>query len=296
MLRLRHAIALGLGTLLLGACEHYGAEATHVLDGFDLQHAKSTEAPSGAFEQGLHSGYISLAQAEFSEGDYEDSDRFARRAIAVSQGKRVEPEHPITHRWIPAEHRTEMFNEIWRLQRALRTGASEWAPEPAARAQVMYDCWVQEQEENFQPDDIAACRDAYLEAIAEVEASKPVPPAAAAPAQAPIPGPYVVFFEFDRSDLTAEARSTLDEVVADYNDFGPSVVIIRGHADTAGSAAYNRSLSQGRADAVSGYLTGRGIPGGILAVDWFGETRLLVPTADGVPEQANRRTEIEFER
>eukprot|EP01026_Neomeris_dumetosa_P029785 TRINITY_DN24033_c2_g1_i1.p4 TRINITY_DN24033_c2_g1~~TRINITY_DN24033_c2_g1_i1.p4 ORF type:complete len:103 (-),score=13.93 TRINITY_DN24033_c2_g1_i1:14-322(-) len=90
MLRLRHAIALGLGTLLLGACEHYGAEATHVLDGFDLEHAKSLEAPSGTFEQGLYNGYISLAQAEFREGDYEDSDRFARRAIAVAEGKRVQ--------------------------------------------------------------------------------------------------------------------------------------------------------------------------------------------------------------
>ena len=294
MLKLRYAFAVGISMLLLGACEHYGAEATQVADGFELEDARTTAAPSGPFEAGLHAGYLGLAEAEFSEGDYEDSDRFARRAQAVADGKRVEPEHPITHRWIPAEHRAEMFNEVWRLQKALRAGARDWAPEPAARAQVMYDCWVQEQEENFQPDDIAACREAYLAAMAEVESQWPGEAAAAAPAAAP--GPYVVFFEFDSAALTTEARATLDEVVNDAAGYEPAVVIVRGHTDRAGSDAYNQALSQRRAEAVSSYLTSHGIDGGSIAVDWFGETKPMVATDDGLPEQANRRVEIEFEK
>lgn len=290
MLKLRHAVALGLCTALLGACEHYGAEATHVEDGFELQRAQMTSAPDDVFSQGLHSGYLALAASEFSEGDYEDSDRFARRAEAVANGQRVEPEHPITHRWIPLEHRADLFNGIWRLQRALRAGAREWAPEPAARAQVMYDCWVQEQEENFQPDDIARCRDGFLEAMEEVEALWPQPE----PMEVVLPGPYVVFFDFDSAALTGDAIATLDDVVRDANEFSPATILVAGHTDRAGSNAYNRALSQRRAQAVSDYLTSRGVDAGAIAVDYFGEERPNVPTADGVPEQANRRVEIEF--
>lgn len=293
MLNIRYAVAIGLGALLLSACEHYGGEATGVSDGFDLERAKATSAPSSPFEAGLYSGYLELAQAEFNRADYEDSDRFARRAEAVAEGKRVEPEHPITHRWIPAEHRAEMFNEIWRLQKALRAGARDWAPVPAARAQVMYDCWVEEQEENFQPDDIAACRDAYLAAMAEVEAAQP---GMAMAEPMPAPGPYVVFFEFDSAILTAEGRSTLDEVVNDAGSFEPAVVIVRGHTDRAGGDSYNMALSQRRAEAVSEYLSAHGIDSGSIAVDWFGESKPMIATADGVPEQANRRVEIEFEK
>jgi outer membrane protein OmpA-like peptidoglycan-associated protein len=293
MLKIRYAAAIGLGALLLGACEHYGAESSGVSDGFELQRAAATSAPSSAFEAGLHAGYLDLAQAEFNRGDYEDSDRFARRAEAVADGKRVEPEHPITHRWIPEEHRAELFNEVWRLQKALRAGARDWAAEPAARAQVMYDCWVEEQEENFQPEDIAACRDAYLAAMAEVEALQPGEMMAEA---MPAPGPYVVFFEFDSAILTAEARSTLDEVVNDAGAFEPAVVIVRGHTDRAGAEAYNMALSQRRAEAVSEYLQAHGIDAGSIAVDWFGESKPMIATADGVPEQANRRVEIEFEK
>ena len=294
MLKLRYAVAIGLCASLLAACEHYGAEATGITEGFDLEKAAGTAAPSDAFSNGLHSGYLALAESEFAEGDFEDSDRFASRARAVAAGKRVEPEHPITHRWIPAEHRTELFNEVWRLQKALRAGAREWAPEPAARAQVMYDCWVQEQEENFQPDDIAACRDAYLEAIAEVESLMPAEAAAAVIAQ--LPGPYVVFFDFDSAELTAEARATLDEAVNGYNSAMPAIVVVRGHTDRAGTNAYNMALSQRRADAVATYLSSRGVEAGTIAVDYFGEERPMVATDDGVPEQANRRVEIEFEK
>ncbi|MGF1610706.1 MAG: OmpA family protein [Kiloniellales bacterium] len=293
MSKIRYAAAIGLAVLLLGACEHYGAEPTGITRGFELERAKATTAPASPFEAALHAGYLDLAQAEFNRGDYEDSDRFARRAEAVALGKRVEPEHPITHRWIPPEHRAELFNEVWRLQKALRAGARDWAPEPAARAQVMYDCWVEEQEENFQPDDIAACRDAYLAAMAEVEALRPGEAMAEA---MPAPGPYVVFFEFDSAILTAEARATLDEVVNDAGGFEPAVVIVRGHTDRAGPESYNMALSQRRAEAVSNYLQAHGIDAGSIAVDWFGETRPMVATPDGVPEQANRRVEIEFER
>ena len=291
MLRLQHAVALGLCAAVLGACtEHYGVEATDFKRGFKLQRAEASTPPANPFSEGLHAGYIELARREFNESDYEDSVRFARRALAVAEGKRVEPEHPITHRWIPLEHRADLFNGIWRLQRALAAGARDWAPEPASRAQVLYDCWVQEQEENFQPDDIAECRDGFLEAMDEVEALMPKPTVM------PLPGPYVVFFDFDSAALSQDAMVTLDQVVGDYKDARPSTVLVEGHTDTMGTDAYNMALSQRRADAVARYLTSKGISGGAISVDYFGFRRPYVDTGPQVPEQANRRVEIQFQR
>ena len=75
-----------------------------------------------------------------------------------------------------------------RLVAALAGGAADKDPANAARAQVMFDCWMQEQEENFQPAHIAACRDGFTDAMGIVEAAlKPAPaPVAAKPAPQPV--------------------------------------------------------------------------------------------------------------
>src|SRR3546814_7146483 len=56
-----------------------------------------------------------------------------------------------------------------RLMAVLAAGAAQSDPTQAAEAQVAFDCWMQEQEENFQPDDIAACRDRFEAAMARSE-------------------------------------------------------------------------------------------------------------------------------
>jgi outer membrane protein OmpA-like peptidoglycan-associated protein len=53
-------------------------------------------------------------------------------------------------------------------------------------------------------------------------------------------------------------------------------------------------LSQRRADSVKQYLAGKGVPDTALTTQAFGETKLLVQTADGVREPQNRRVEITF--
>ena len=107
-------------------------------------------------------------------------------------------------------------------------------------------------------------------------------------------GPYIVFFDWDRSDITNEASNTLNSAVSQYANCGNSQVMLAGHADRSGSATYNVGLSQRRANAVRDYLTGRGIPGGVITTQAFGETRPRVETADGVREPQNRRVEITY--
>ncbi|RSU51523.1 flagellar motor protein MotB, partial [Sphingomonas koreensis] len=108
------------------------------------------------------------------------------------------------------------------------------------------------------------------------------------------PGPYIVFFEWDKSDITPEAAGILDNAISQYQTCGNAQVMLAGHADRSGSASYNVGLSQRRADSVKAYLTGRGIADGTISTEAFGESRPRVETADGVRELQNRRVEITY--
>jgi OOP family OmpA-OmpF porin len=125
-----------------------------------------------------------------------------------------------------------------------------------------------------------------------VETPPPPPPVEVAPPPPCSPGPFIVFFEWDKSDITPEAGSILDNAVTQYQNCGNAQVQLAGHADKSGSASYNVGLSQRRADAVRAYLSGRGIPDGSIATEAFGESRPRVDTADGVREVQNRRVEV----
>ncbi len=126
-------------------------------------------------------------------------------------------------------------------------------------------------------------------------AAPPPPP----PAPEPVvcsPGPFIVFFEWDKSDITPEAASILDNAITQYQSCGNARVMVAGFTDTSGTPRYNMGLSQRRADAVKAYMTSRSIPDGSITTEAFGEQRdkLRVQTADGVREVQNRRVEITY--
>ncbi|MEO0499815.1 MAG: OmpA family protein [Pseudomonadota bacterium] len=136
------------------------------------------------------------------------------------------------------------------------------------------------------------------------EAPPPPPPPPAPPAPAPAPPPppppppvqeFIVFFDFDESAISTAAEDTLRQAAEAYRDGGNTSVTLAGHADASGPADYNVGLSQRRADAVRGVLVSMGVPESVIAMEAFGESRLLVETADGVREPQNRRVEINLD-
>ena len=104
----------------------------------------------------------------------------------------------------------------------------------------------------------------------------------------------MVFFDWDKSDITPQAAAILDNAASAYQTCGQAQVMLAGHADRSGSDQYNVGLSQRRADAVRSYLAGHGVPDGVITTQAFGESRPLVETADGVREPQNRRVEITY--
>ena len=121
------------------------------------------------------------------------------------------------------------------------------------------------------------------------EAAPPPPPPAAAPAAAPS---FMVFFDWDRSDLSAQAQQTLQQVAGAYRQRGSARVVATGHADRSGPDDYNMALSLRRANTVKNELVRDGVPATAISVVGKGETQPLVQTADGVREPQNRRVEI----
>ena len=94
--------------------------------------------------------------------------------------------------------------------------------------------------------------------------------------------------------ITPEAQAVISDA-ANYAKSGNATrVVVVGHGDTSGSAAYNVRLSERRAKAVADALVGSGINSTALSVDWKGETMPAVATGDGVKEPLNRRSTIDI--
>jgi outer membrane protein OmpA-like peptidoglycan-associated protein len=121
------------------------------------------------------------------------------------------------------------------------------------------------------------------------------PPPVVAPVQPAAPvvqaRTFLVFFDFDRADLTERARQIIAEAATAART-GTTRIEVSGHADRSGTPQYNQRLSERRANAVAAELERRGVARSAMVIQAFGESRPLVPTADGVREPQNRRVEI----
>lgn len=320
-----------IASILIGSlagCSMIDAPASMVTAPVSKVGAMSTEG--SAFDTALHKAYVARAGLETKEGDFYNANRFLDKAAAAARGQKVLPEDPTS--WPgPGGSIAELEAARVRLLKALIVGGRELAPDAAARAQVNYDCWVEEVGElhgpnmrpqrlgwgiapQGQPEDIAGCKAAFEAALAEVEAALPKPPPppapepepeppapAPAPVAAPAPPPeppardYLVFFDWDDDSIRSDAAQVLDEMIAAARKLGSNSISLVGHADRSGPNTYNLQLSERRATSVRNYLSDRGISGGDIDTEGRGETDLRVPTPDGVREQENRRVEIRID-
>ncbi|MBI1210740.1 MAG: outer membrane beta-barrel protein [Alphaproteobacteria bacterium] len=131
----------------------------------------------------------------------------------------------------------------------------------------------------------------------EEEAPPPPPPAAPPPPPAPPPAVkhYVIFFGFNKCNITAEADGVLSQAASTAKSTGAASISIVGHTDTSGSSRYNQKLSVCRASAAKSNLVGKGIPAGSISIEGKGETELMVQTGDGVKEPQNRRATVDLQ-
>jgi OOP family OmpA-OmpF porin len=283
---------MGLATFILAGCV-----------GQQLQMAEQATPGGGAFDKALFAEYLKLAKMEYAEADYGDSDAFANRALASAGGTPPGPE-AVEARNIPPQFVGELKAAYRELNEVLDVGAVRH-PQVAARAQAAFDCWLQEQEENIQPEDIAKCKGDFMAALKELKAllaPKPAPKKAAAPAPAAPAGKkyenFTVLFAHDSAEISADEAKNVNKAVLTIDTVPPKKVIISGYADRSGDADYNMTLSGNRAGAVAWMLQDNSTTElkGKVDIKVYGEKNNKVLTADGKREPKNRRVKIEVIR
>ncbi len=103
---------------------------------------------------------------------------------------------------------------------------------------------------------------------------------------------FTVYFDYDKSNLTPQASTLVQEAAARALENDIDNVVVAGNTDTSGSSAYNQALSERRARTVRDALIANGVPAENITLEAYGETNLAKPTPDGVREPLNRRSDV----
>ena len=281
---MRRVIQLGLmgatvGVLLACSYDPELVDTTEVVL-HELDAVREMEPQGSVFNQGLRSGYLDYTDIMAEEYDRTDYWHFAFKAVDSAKGELVTPDL-VEYRDLRPENVEELSAARARLMAALEQTGRKKAPLPAARAQTAFDCWLEKAEENDPAEQIAVCKGAFEDAIAEVERALTTEGEA-----------YLVFFAWDQAELTPVALAVLDQVQADFLRGRPTRLVVAGHADRSGPEPYNEALSELRARNVARALVQRGVPEQSVEVEWHGERRPRIPTPDDQREPRNRRVEI----
>lgn len=247
----------------------------------------------GAYEKGLHKGYLKLAKDEHKEDDWGDAHKFEDRAKMAAMGKPTAPEM-LSARNIPKKHLKALGDGYWRLNAALAKGGAQKAGMHAAAAQTSFDCWMQEAEENLQKKHIEACRNKFYGDMALFEGAVYASPVKVAKKKAkkarkPQTTQYVIYFDFNSARLNKAGKSAIAFMKGDIKPKGK--VSMAGFADRSGSPEYNDYLAIKRVTAVLNALKEAGVKNEIRTTI-HGEARNAIATKDGARQRLNRRVEI----
>lgn len=250
-----------------------------------LQDLKTAQPSGGRFAQSLATSYLAFSQSEADQSDWLDSRHFALKGLAAARGEAVPPEMPADWDIEKGPSQSELATLRGRLVAALDGGGRERAPDTAATAQVGYDCWLEQLEEGWQTEDIAACRKQFLTALESMESGTP----AVAEQDR-----YQVFFDFAAYQIDPIAHQIVAEAAKAIAQSKSTNIVVIGHADRSGATDVNMALSSRRAEMVRRALIEVGVPADRVHAVAQGEGDPLVPTADGVREPQNRRVVIRF--
>ncbi len=280
MKSIRMAAVIGM-TALAAAC----ATPWEVADVNEIMVAPAPTVGS-AFTKALFAEYKAYAIHEANdEFEWDDAAIFARKGLRSATGEVVAPEE-IASWSMPAARVKEVTDARARLVGYFGNGARERVPAATAKAQAMFDCWLEEEHEGDANSD---CRAAFLKVEPELQV-KPV--MAVTPK---IVKTFIVYFDFNKATLTKASQKVLKDVVTANGEIKPTSIYVAGHTDSVGKSAYNDKLSAKRASAVAAALGKMGVKSK-LDQKSYGETKLAVPTKDNVKEGKNRRVEIYFEK
>jgi OOP family OmpA-OmpF porin len=265
------------------------------------------------FNAALQREYGALGEESLAESDHQHADMFIRKGFAAGNGLEVLPEDPRTW-WLPHRAIAPLYEWHGKLLQVLPANRAA-RPAAAARAQAMFDCWVEEEHEDvwmrdltagvamkenlYEPEEIAKCRNAFFCAMYEMGVPVPIQCVTA----------QDINFRFDqprrlpgsRADLwpggvepqtgssAPSGAAMLDALINAMDSNLNSAVQLKGHTDTMGGVGYNQALSERRAVLIRAELVKAGVNPARITYRGVGKTELAVPTEDQRREVRNRR-------
>lgn len=111
--------------------------------------------------------YLEQAKQELAENDLNDSHYFYQKAVEAAKGHAPKPQS-VSERSMPENQRKKLESAYAKLVELLRHISKPELKLLIGQAQVNYDCWIQEQEEGYQPQDITRCREGFNQSATEI--------------------------------------------------------------------------------------------------------------------------------
>lgn len=253
--------------------------------------------PTGtAFQQALAKYYLDFADQEASRFDWWSSQHFASKGLAASYGSDVQPEK--MEYWnleIKDKNEREALAQARAWLEAHRTSHANGAPDEVAKAQVYFDCWIEEATEMGASKARAHCREGLEELLLKLG---PVThTSSGAHTKDPLKAPevtltYLVSFDLGSAELNRDAMEVLEIILTDLHNVDDYEIVLNGHADTSGGQEANMALSLKRAKRVEAKLHEAGVPAELISLYAFGETDPRDGSPDGQRRKVNRRVEV----
>lgn len=177
------------------------------------------------------------------------------------------------------------------------TGAKS-APVADSKGRSGYWWWPTEAASNADDGELWGNRGIVYHIYAKAEDKKSPAPAAAPAAPAPAVNKRQAIntkflFDFDKSILKPEGKTTLNPIIADLKAHAGDTIAISGHTCDIGADQYNMGLGQRRADAVKKYLVDNGIDASRISTVSLGETKPALPNTSSANRAQNRRAELD---
>lgn len=307
------------------------AAAAPVVAPSTVTDARLTTIPNDPFRERLRSGYLQLADYVGGQGLTAQARIYERKALSSVHGI-IPSMESLYDKDISLNRLNSLLGAKYFLESAFMNGVRELEPMASADAQLMFDCWVEQEmiyarSHRVVPVSVVhPCQQDYQQAeqavfaaqnelrhrayLAEKERldternrlgsyykSENSRALAVQKAQLKkLPENLLIFFDFNKTDLDLTDKEMLGKVAKDIKLFNPRKVIISGNADKVGSDAYNMRLAQKRGIAVANYLIDEyGVDPDLLDIKAYGENNPRAPQ-NLSKEERNRYVQIIFEK
>lgn len=239
--------------------------------------------------------YLQLSRALLQNGNYIDSEHFAKKGMLASVGLDPAPESP--HKWnVGPDQFEDLVVARKRYEMIATIEMKNILPIQMAHLTFLYDCWVaKEAKPAFRLGEMKKCKDRFYKLVEEMEyfvQNLGKKPEIAEIIERSVDR-YLIIFDFDKYKINSAARKRLIKVLekVDKMDGNYNVVLV-GNADSKGASLYNERLSLKRAKIVEGILRRNGVPKELIEVRVQGEDYPDLVTLDDTRQRFNRTVEI----